>query len=977
MSCRKPHLPPPVSYAKRPHAVRSAPLFPLDSATTPASSSSPRPSSASPDPSDASPTGRQSDCVASNFSIRPFDLRDSDDESDGSQPVLNGPVANGKVDVWSVQPSGDVKRTASDPGYSVSGYAVTGWTYVTKLPTQSPQPLTADERRLSKEVAVEDAMRELGLSYGHRMRTKLKRRTALQLQSAMRHETGEIDRTVLRLCETGQLSSRVGLYRIMDHNHSAADMQFTLVTKQPVKQYEPICAVIGTLREHHAYRKLVGGGRTVAMLWAVIVDQTEMPPHYTGPELLLDTAHYSNESRFLRDPTFAHRDVQPNVEARLVWNQKQQSINVVYVTLQAMPAGVELWKRWDRRSRELVWECQMKYAARRSHCQWHYIGLLQRLLRDNGLDTRPTQLLQRKRAEAEEQEQQVEGKECGGDKPLVEQAVAGIKLQRTDEQQQLVGEPTQQPSLASPSMPHDKRNEHIPFSWHESRSWTLHHACAHAVQEATLKEYKRLRRQLHLVRQLRREGSPHFPAGQVTTLSAEEEAARLPAYDFEYLADDSVAFKAAKCERITQNDWSSVDDEARKTVEVAYRKNARDANRLNGDVKAARASGVAGRAAIHRVISLHHPARLYSPPNQPCFALVATATMRKEACVGAYVGRVRTGEEYNKSTHPYDSVYAYKVDGFELDLVIDSLHAGNALRFMNDCFARQGGRLTANVSPRFLFDAVSHKPNCFILVSADKGVKKGEELVTDYGRQYWNRIVRALLRAHGRFGDQARLLIGALGRRIEGAGLPVPAEVEWSEVRRSEFSERWVEWPQFEGDEEASMDEWAQTEDDDNEQHSDSSDTQQQQQLPQQADDEHRAVDDRGSAAPAVKVRHGAESSSSGLQRARRHTTAATKRKRTEESRASTRLHRQKREKESQTVSVEEDEEEVMEAVHEQEEEQKQNKEEGVDPDVSADLAEMEPSMDGPVGPVVDMSATLSTSAGLREEIDLISDDEA
>ena len=64
-------------------------------------------------------------------------------------------------------------------------------------------------------------MRELGLSYGHRMRVKLKRRTVGQLQTAMHNETGEIDRTVLRLCETGQLSSKVGLYRMLDHNHSA------------------------------------------------------------------------------------------------------------------------------------------------------------------------------------------------------------------------------------------------------------------------------------------------------------------------------------------------------------------------------------------------------------------------------------------------------------------------------------------------------------------------------------------------------------------------------------------------------------------------------------------------------------------------------------------------------------------------------------------------------------------------------------
>lgn len=263
MSRRKSNLPSPVSYVKRPYAVRSVPLFPLpppippstDATTAASSSSFPSSAAVSRSPS-LSPAVVDRASVVSHLSIRPFDMSESEDESEVGQSVSAAAANGGKADIWSVQPSSEVQRTTSDPGYSVSGYAVTGWAYVTKPPTRPAQPLTADERRMWKEVAVEDAMRELELSYGHRMRVKLKRRTASQLQTAMRREAGEIDRTVLRLCESGQLTSKVGLYRVIDHNHTASDKQFTLVTKQPMKQYEPICAVIGTLREHHAYRKL-------------------------------------------------------------------------------------------------------------------------------------------------------------------------------------------------------------------------------------------------------------------------------------------------------------------------------------------------------------------------------------------------------------------------------------------------------------------------------------------------------------------------------------------------------------------------------------------------------------------------------------------------------------------------------------------------------------------------------------------------
>ena len=163
-----------------------------------------------------------------------------------------------------------------------------------------------------------------------------------------------------------------------------------------------------------------------------------------------------------------------------------------------------------------------------------------------------------------------------------------------------------------------------------------------------------------------------------------------PLYDFEYLADDSVAFEAAECERLTQNDWSSVDDEAMLAVEAAYRKNARDANRLNGDVKAARASGV-GESSCHPSHHLTAPSSATLLATKPALLRPGRhrSTMRKEACVGAYVGKVRTGEEYNKSTHPYDSVYAYKI-GQASTLTWSSTRCMRAtlLRFMNDCFAR-------------------------------------------------------------------------------------------------------------------------------------------------------------------------------------------------------------------------------------------------------------------------------------------------
>ena len=182
--------------------------------------------------------------------------------------------------------------------------------------------------------------------------------------------------------------------------------------------------------------------------------------------------------------------------------------------------------------------------------------------------------------------------------------------------------------------------------------------------------------------------------------------------------------------------------------------------------------------------------------------------MRRAGCIGAYIGRVRTLNDYNASANPFSAVYTYNLDPLGLDLVIDSLHAGNALRFMNDCFARAGGPRTCNAQPRYLFDADTRRPNCFILCTAKQGIKKGEEIVTDYGRAYWNRICRALLSEHGRYGDQARVLIEGLVRELREEGVEVPRAKEWREVREEEFRDDAVIWPVFgRGDEDEESEE--------------------------------------------------------------------------------------------------------------------------------------------------------------------------
>ena len=420
-----------------------------------------------------------------------------------------------------------------------------------------------------------------------------------QLTQAMRQEVGEIDRTVLKLCDGGHLTPKCAVYRILDNNTTAADQQYTLVTKAALKQYEPVIAVMGSLRERDSYEAWCDGHRAIAMLHAIDIDNAEMPPSYHGPPLLVDTSHYTNEVRFLRDPRFSHRQVEANVEARLVWHHQAGLPYVVFVTLQALPAGVELWKRWDVESREVAWRVQMKYAAKRSHCQHHYIAQLQAQALKHNLPVIPPDLLRQRDGDTTKAEEE----------------------------------------KTSPLSPSDPRppstSEYIPFTWRQSESWTLHHVCAHAIQEATVRENRRLRKKRQLLSESKAQVDlePLVSPSLTASLQREEDEARRPPFDFALLPDDEVAFAASRCRRMTENDWSGISEDVLQQLHVTYRKNERDATRLMEDVKQARRSGVIGKAAIHRVISTTPPCTLLCASLSP---VVRSGGHAVDAACGVY-----------------------------------------------------------------------------------------------------------------------------------------------------------------------------------------------------------------------------------------------------------------------------------------------------------------------------------------------------
>lgn len=103
---------------------------------------------------------------------------------------------------------------------------------------------------------------------------------------------------------------------------------------------------------------------------------------------------------------------------------------------------------------------------------------------------------------------------------------------------------------------------------------------------------------------------------------------------------------------------------------------------------------------VKEIRSLHHPARYLSPPDHPAYCVTASRRIKSGTRLGLYSGKYGAVDENSK---PSDSAYIFSITAEQLaysgpDIQIDSERKGNVLRFINDCYGREGRESTVNVS---------------------------------------------------------------------------------------------------------------------------------------------------------------------------------------------------------------------------------------------------------------------------------------
>lgn len=181
---------------------------------------------------------------------------------------------------------------------------------------------------------------------------------------------------------------------------------------------------------------------------------------------------------------------------------------------------------------------------------------------------------------------------------------------------------------------------------------------------------------------------------------------------------------------------------------------------------------------IRRIDYLYHPVRFLNPPGKSQYGIFARVHFSEGAPIVCYKGEVITQREYDKMASPQ-----YSFDfGLEFSLHINADDNGNEGRYVNDCFGRnwdpnKADEDVANAHYLVCWDENHNIPALFIV--AKKPIARGEEIVVDYGKLYWNPLMHELGRRHAREFCKTMQICKQLEEDLLAKRIPLPPELHW------------------------------------------------------------------------------------------------------------------------------------------------------------------------------------------------------
>jgi hypothetical protein len=203
----------------------------------------------------------------------------------------------------------------------------------------------------------------------------------------------------------------------------------------------------------------------------------------------------------------------------------------------------------------------------------------------------------------------------------------------------------------------------------------------------------------------------------------------------EPLADVSVAFARSGCVQIAKSFFPSDARLSKKTrIEL---KAAKPNERQNSKVQKIIDEGYDKSAvSVCEVSSLCNPVRYYTIPSQISHGLLALRDINNGEFIMSYAGELceelSTDSPLYAYSVPQDNVQSIVPNYYcHTVLNIDALHYGSVARFMNDNSFRRTEAVNTFNQYAWQDDSIH------LLFGCNTKVRKGEEIITDYGPSYW------------------------------------------------------------------------------------------------------------------------------------------------------------------------------------------------------------------------------------------------
>jgi len=197
---------------------------------------------------------------------------------------------------------------------------------------------------------------------------------------------------------------------------------------------------------------------------------------------------------------------------------------------------------------------------------------------------------------------------------------------------------------------------------------------------------------------------------------------------------------------------------------------------------------------VREIQSLTSPCRYFVPPWYKTYCVTSRMSIPRASLLCIYSGEMEQSVQHRCSSYVYSLPTSEGVSHFGKeyqgmpDLIVDAANKGNIGRFFNDNSFRNGEyqcEEAVNVGVTWVFDLIPH-----LVFYATRDIAPGEELISSYGKQFWDVMCRQALRGHSAYFAYIRPYTSGLEKLLKSAHVSLPAKPDYVIERDPLFEQK-------------------------------------------------------------------------------------------------------------------------------------------------------------------------------------------